>query len=72
MGNIREHEIHFHRYADDTQLYISVSPEDIRPVNTPAQCTDYSNVLRSSYELIKKTDCWTISQDKFVVTPLRA
>lgn len=31
---IRRHGIHFHSYADNTQLYIAVSPDDLSPVDT--------------------------------------
>ena len=35
---IRRHGIDFHSYADDTQLYIAVSPDDLEPVNTLLNC----------------------------------
>ena len=30
--------IDFHSYADDTQLYIAVSPDDLQPVNVLLKC----------------------------------
>uniref|UniRef100_A0A3B3D471 Reverse transcriptase domain-containing protein n=1 Tax=Oryzias melastigma TaxID=30732 RepID=A0A3B3D471_ORYME len=39
LGNvIRRHNISFHSYADDTQLYISMSPDDTRPVEVLFNC----------------------------------
>ena len=35
---IRRHGVGFHSYADDTQLYISVSPDDLEPVNILLNC----------------------------------
>uniref|UniRef100_A0A3Q1FPB8 Reverse transcriptase domain-containing protein n=1 Tax=Acanthochromis polyacanthus TaxID=80966 RepID=A0A3Q1FPB8_9TELE len=35
---IRGHDINFHSYADDTQLYVAVSPDDTRPVDTLLNC----------------------------------
>uniref|UniRef100_A0A3B3H962 Reverse transcriptase domain-containing protein n=1 Tax=Oryzias latipes TaxID=8090 RepID=A0A3B3H962_ORYLA len=35
---IRRHGVDFHSYADDTQLYIAVSPDDLEPVNTLLNC----------------------------------
>lgn len=35
---IRNHNIEFHSYADDTQLYISVSPHDVSPVINLVHC----------------------------------
>lgn len=33
-GVIRRHCIDFHSYADDTPLYIAVSPDDFEPIHT--------------------------------------
>lgn len=35
---IRRHDIQFHSYADDTLLYIAMSPDDIGPVNALFNC----------------------------------
>ena len=35
---IRRHGINFHSYADDTQLYIAVSPDDTGPIDTLLNC----------------------------------
>uniref|UniRef100_A0A3P9KUI2 Reverse transcriptase domain-containing protein n=1 Tax=Oryzias latipes TaxID=8090 RepID=A0A3P9KUI2_ORYLA len=35
---IRRHGVDFHSYADDTQLYVAVSPDDLEPVNTLLNC----------------------------------
>ena len=39
LGNIiRKHSIHFHGYADDTQLYLSMRPDDINQVVQLQEC----------------------------------
>ena len=35
---IRRHSISFHSYADDTQLYIAVSPDDTGPIDVLFNC----------------------------------
>ena len=35
---IRRHGVSFHSYADDTQLYISMSPDDTRPMDALFNC----------------------------------
>ena len=35
---IRRHGINFHSYADDTQLYITVSPDDMGPIDSILNC----------------------------------
>uniref|UniRef100_A0A8C6SBV1 Reverse transcriptase domain-containing protein n=1 Tax=Neogobius melanostomus TaxID=47308 RepID=A0A8C6SBV1_9GOBI len=35
---IRRHGVNFHSYADDTQLYISMSPDDTRPMDALFNC----------------------------------
>ena len=37
-GVIRRHGISFHSYADDTQLYIAVSPDDTGPIDSLFNC----------------------------------
>ena len=39
LGDVRRHGISFHSYADDTQLYIAVSPEDTGPIDALFNCT---------------------------------
>uniref|UniRef100_H2MGD2 VWFA domain-containing protein n=1 Tax=Oryzias latipes TaxID=8090 RepID=H2MGD2_ORYLA len=39
LGNvIRSHNISFHSYADDTQLYIAMSPDDTKPIEALFKC----------------------------------
>ena len=39
LGNFRRrHGIHFYSYADDTQLYIAVSPDDSGPMDPLLNC----------------------------------
>ena len=35
---IRRHGINFHSYADDTQLYIAMSPDDMEPIDCLLNC----------------------------------
>ncbi|KAL0970199.1 hypothetical protein UPYG_G00238640 [Umbra pygmaea] len=35
---IREHNVNFHSYADDTQLYISIEPDDIDAISSLSRC----------------------------------
>ena len=52
LGNIiREHGISFHSYADDTQLYISLSPNDTSPIDKLVQCIDHINLWMSHHFL---------------------
>ena len=56
LGNIREHGINFHSYADDTQLYISLSPNDISPIDKLVQCIDHINLWMSHNFLLLNKD----------------
>ena len=47
---IRKHNINYHSYADDTQLYISISPDDHNAVNSLVNCiTDLNNWLSHNF-----------------------
>ena len=35
---VRKHSMNFHSYADDTQLYIAVSPDDPGPIDALFNC----------------------------------
>lgn len=35
---IRRHSISFHSFADDMQLYIAMSPDDLKPTDTLFNC----------------------------------
>ncbi|XP_048113258.1 uncharacterized protein LOC125303492 [Alosa alosa] len=49
LGNIiRRHGIDFHSYADDTQLYLSVSPNDTSPIANLIQCIERMNTWMSN------------------------
>lgn len=53
---IRECKFEFHSYADDMQLYISVSPDDYSPHDSIVQCFYDINVWMSSKFLQLKQD----------------
>ena len=49
---ISKHNINYHSYADDTQLYISISPDDYNTVNSLLNClVDVNNWL--SHDFLK-------------------
>ncbi|XP_041946065.1 uncharacterized protein LOC121707480 [Alosa sapidissima] len=49
LGNIiRRHGIDFHSYADNTQLYLSVSPNDTSPIANLIQCIERMNTWMSN------------------------
>lgn len=50
-------EVKFHNYTDDTQLYITVSPDDIEPINALLNC----NLDIKSW---MAEDCLQLKQDK--------
>ncbi|KAK0133338.1 RNA-directed DNA polymerase from mobile element jockey [Merluccius polli] len=57
LGNIiREHGISFHSYADDTQLYISLSPNDTSPIDKLFQSIDHINLWTSHNFLLLNKD----------------
>ncbi len=40
---MREIQITFHSYADDTQIYLALSPNDYSPIDSLCQCIDEIN-----------------------------
>ena len=47
---IRRHDVGFHSYADNTQLYIAVSPDDLEPVNILLKCiSDIKTLMAENF-----------------------
>merc|ERR1712055_1241003 len=44
---IRKHNINYHSYADDTQLYLSISPGDHNSINSLINCISDVNTWLS-------------------------
>ena len=44
---IQKHKINYHNYADDSQLYISLSAADLDPIRSRTQCIDDNNLWMS-------------------------
>ncbi len=40
---MRENQIAYHSYADDTQIYLALSPNDYSPIDSLCQCIDEIN-----------------------------
>ncbi len=40
---MRKNQIAYHSYADDTQIYLALSPNDFSPINSLCQCIDEIN-----------------------------
>ncbi len=40
---MRKKQIAYHSYADDTQIYLELSPNDYSPINSLRQCIDEIN-----------------------------
>ncbi len=40
---MRKNQIAYHRYADDTQIYLALSPNDYSPIDSLCQCIDEIN-----------------------------
>ncbi len=38
-----KHQIAYHSYADDTQIYLALSPNDYSPIDSLCQCIDQIN-----------------------------
>ncbi len=44
LGRImRNNQIAYHSYADDTQIYLALSPNDYCPIGSLCQCIDATN-----------------------------
>ena len=44
--------INYHSYADDTQLYVSLSPDDCSPADVLCQCLEEINSwMRENFEV---------------------
>ncbi len=40
---MRKNQIAYHSYADDTQIYLALSPNDYSPIDSLCQCIDEIN-----------------------------
>ncbi len=40
---MRKNQIAYHSYADDTQIYLALSPNDYSPIGSLCQCIDEIN-----------------------------
>ncbi len=40
---MRNNQISYHSYADDTQIYLALSPNDYSPIDSLCQCIDEIN-----------------------------
>ncbi|KAL0185380.1 hypothetical protein M9458_021077, partial [Cirrhinus mrigala] len=40
---MRKNQIAYHSYADDTQIYLALSPHDYSPIDSLCQCIDEIN-----------------------------
>ena len=65
LGTIlSKHSISYHSYADDTQMYISLSSDDLSPVSRMVDCINDINCWMSGNFLQLNTDktestCWS-------------
>ncbi len=48
---MRKNQIAYHSYADDTQIYLALSPNDYSPIDSLCQCIDEINSWMCQYFL---------------------
>lgn len=52
---IRKRSIDFHIYADDTQLYVTMSPDDLDPIDKLLECiTDNNDWMAANFLKLNK------------------